>query len=811
MKPAATLAAIALGFFSVPFARAGSDSAPDLFALAKSHFTKFKSPSEEAAFSIFFHNIQLGTKVDFTPNVESVSDQFAIRLLTDPVYADLWEDSRVVRAEWINWLCTDRDASKMVTSKGIEIDEARISGKIDLSWLKLEFPIRLFKCGLTDNIVLDRATVRGLQIQTTYFKGLQGDGLNVERDLSFADNSFAEDVVWLQQATIGGSLNCNSGQFMGNRGLAINLRFAKIGTTALLGDGFQARGEVSLLGASIGSFLKCDQGQFINTGGVALNLESANTGSLLLRHGFTAEGQVRLYRANISGNLESDGSIVNTTDKALDLEGAKTGSILLRYGFRAQGMVDIRQAAIDGTLECDQGEFINPDGIALDLDGTRVGSVLLRYSFRAEGTVSFQQATINGLLQCDGSHFITPAGTALNLTGARAQVVLLRNGFEAQGLVSLMEANIDGSVECDDGSFINSKKVALDMERAKTGSVFLRKGFESQGEVSLIEVTIEGSLDCDDSVLANAGSNTINATRAKIRGSVFLEAFKSDGSIDFQDAQIGDELRLSSGNWSADAALDLSSANAKTVLNDPSGWPSKNHLHLHGFTFDELHQNASLEAYDQRDWIWLQPSDTFRAQPFEQMAKVLRNMGREEAARDTMIIKNEDFGSHLGLKFPDVLWYHLLGPFTGYGYQPWNAFYWSLLFIFAGWIVFNAGYRSGLVTPTAKDAYRSPDPEAQESLSEHDLSKFYPRFSGFVYSLETFVPLLKLWMSDYWAPNATQRTDKLTIAFPWRTHQLKWTLPVTGPGLRIYLWVHVAAGWILTTLWVGGLTGLLKT
>jgi hypothetical protein len=100
-------------------------------------------------------------------------------------------------------------------------------------------------------------------------------------------------------------------------------------------------------------------------------------------------------------------------------------------------------------------------------------------------------------------------------------------------------------------------------------------------------------------------------------------------------------------------------------------------------------------------------------------------------------------------------------------------------------------------TPTWKRIHKK-----ENELSDEDLSQFYPRFNAFVYSLETFVPFLKLWMSGYWAPNAT-RLNCLKV--------LKRQLPITGRRLRFYLWVHVAAGWVLTTLWVGGLTGLLKT
>jgi hypothetical protein len=176
------------------------------------------------------------------------------------------------------------------------------------------------------------------------------------------------------------------------------------------------------------------------------------------------------------------------------------------------------------------------------------------------------------------------------------------------------------------------------------------------------------------------------------------------------------------------------------------------------------------------------------------MASVFRNMGLQDQAIKLMIQKNYDHGVH-PLRFKEFLWYGVFGRLIGFGYEPWNAFFASMFFIGLGWMLFDAGYRRDLVTPTDKDAYDKKD------SGKPDLSEFYPRFSPLVYSLETFVPLLKLWMSDYWAPNAT-RLSRLKI--------LSVQLPFTGRGLRFYLWFHVAAGWVLTTLWVGGLTGLIK-
>ena len=99
------------------------------------------------------------------------------------------------------------------------------------------------------------------------------------------DNFLSQGEIWLQGASIGGSLDCNGGKFLGPNGWASNLKFSKIGGTALFGKGFQAEGEVSLQDATVGATLHCDGGWFINPKGLAINLQGGRTGTVLLRNG----------------------------------------------------------------------------------------------------------------------------------------------------------------------------------------------------------------------------------------------------------------------------------------------------------------------------------------------------------------------------------------------------------------------------------------------------------------------------------------------------------------------------------------------
>jgi len=90
------------------------------------------------------------------------------------------------------------------------------------------------------------------------------------------------------------------------------------------------------------------------------------------------------------------------------------GSLNLRDGFRADGEVSLVRADIGGSLYCDDGKFVKPDGYALNAERAKVaGSVFLRNGFSARGEVRLLNAEIGGGgLACDGGKFVKPDGDA---------------------------------------------------------------------------------------------------------------------------------------------------------------------------------------------------------------------------------------------------------------------------------------------------------------------------------------------------------------------------------------------------------------
>jgi hypothetical protein len=506
--------------------------------------------------------------------------------------------------------------------------------------------------------------------------------------------------------------------------------------------------------------------------------------------------KIVLNRASIRAlNLQSS-HIKGLEGDGLNVE----RDILLSDGFRSEGEVWLRGASIGGTLDCHGGRFIHQGGIALTLQDAKIGnSVLLNTPFEAEGLVSLNGTVVHGGLDCSGGKFC-------------------------------------GDMDCDGGEFMDGDslmsytghKVAIDAEEIQVdGSVLLSRGFEAKGVVFLGGANIGNDLECSGGRFINPQRSTIDATSARIKGDLLLEGHcEINGRVILRRSQIDHALVVKEVVWDQSAVLDLTSAKARTFLNttidqlerQTRTWPSQNNLLLHGFTFDELDVEADLTAQTQIDWIKTQPQDPFGSQAYEQMAKVFRDMGLKEEAIKVMIAKNNGYARHAhGVE--EIGWYDVLGPRIAFGYRSFNAFYASLAMIALGYCVFRDGKRRGVVIPTKRrDAYEDKD----------QVHERYPNFSPFIYSLETFIPLVKMGVAEYWMPNANQGKEwpglrQLILKFAvnilfgrpryWfhrLNYRFKFPSVKAGAWFRIYLFLHIAFGWFFTSLWVAGLTGLIR-
>ncbi|MGO9604146.1 MAG: hypothetical protein ACLQAT_12230 [Candidatus Binataceae bacterium] len=94
----------------------------------------------------------------------------------------------------------------------------------------------------------------------------------------------------------------------------------------------------------------------------------------------------------------------------------------------------------------------------------------------------------------------------------------------------------------------------------------------------------------------------------------------------------------------------------------------------------------------------------------------------------------------------------------------------------------------------------------------------YQPFNGFIYSLETFLPLVNLQFAKHWLPAAKLSPQPSVDLLEHLRHwPFRWLPPwhhdfgpKFGKHLRWYFWLHILAGWFLTTMFVAGVTGLVR-
>ena len=264
--------------------------------------------------------------------------------------------------------------------------------------------------------------------------------------------------------------------------------------------------------------------------------------------------------------------------------------------------------------------------------------------------------------------------SGIYLAGAYVNGALDLNDATAKHLIGLDKCRFENAVEAQQleaplVSFQGSFLPGLNLERAKIrGSVFLSEGFHATGEVSLSGAVIGGQLECSNGRFDNASGHALNAQAVRVAGAVFLKGdFHATGQVRLSGAVIGGQLTCRNGrfeNEKGDAliaermrvkesfiwrgvrvdtgSINLNAASVGDLVDDMSSWPLGGRVGLDGFTYERIAGAATpTDAKTRLDW--LSRGDTWKGvffpQPYEQLAKVLGEMGHREDRRLVLTAK----------------------------------------------------------------------------------------------------------------------------------------------------------------------------
>lgn len=481
--------------------------------------------------------------------------------------------------------------------------------------------------------------------------------------------------------------------------------------------------------------------------------------------------------------------------------GAKTAGILNFAGCQVPGL--------DG------------DGLACE------GDLFLHKGFTATEEVRLLGAQIGGSLVCSDAKFDGKKGDALVADGAVIKGdVFLDREFSAMGKVRLVGAQIGGSLGCHSAKFDGRDGAALSVDRAVIeGSVFLKEGFAAMGKVQMKNTHIGGNLECIDAKFDGKDGDALLAEGMVVKGTF---CFRNLASLV--------------------NAISLASSHVGRLMDDKESWGKG--LYLDGFTYDSIVSDAPTDAATRLAWLDKQyqihsgfngDGTDFKPQPWRQLAKVLREMGHTEDARQVSIAFEHRLRKANLIGQTPKEWskprswlyrktsrggHWLFWVFTGYGYRPLRLLGWMLgVWLFCAVIYWYAAAGQGVFAPSnplvfqnpnyavCAPGYVAPTPQSASTASPaiqgagnwylcEKLPEEYSGFSPLAYSLDVILPLVDLQQESSWSPLIPTPKgvwyQELFSIFDWKHFT------------RLVLWFEILFGWVSSLLLVAVVSGLTK-
>jgi hypothetical protein len=412
-------------------------------------------------------------------------------------------------------------------------------------------------------------------------------------------------------------------------------------------------------------------------------------------------------------------------------------------------------------------------GAAIFADGIDIGRSFILPA-EAEGEIRLIDARLGGSLACVGGTFGSEEGAdwqvapAISADGLEVSGNLFLRPGNARGEVRLRGARLGGDLDCQGGTFQSLPYADLNPRPALNaaavtvgGNVFL--SVTVSGEVNLRGARIGADLSCDDGTFHAAPlrpdptARALNLAGVRVDGSLFLRSGRVDGVLDLTGAEVG-------------------------ILNDAeSSWPARGFLVLDRFRYGAI-VGGPVDATRRLDWLRRQDPTRWGAafwpQPYEQLAGVLREMGHEDEAKTVLIEKQSCLRAAELRRLPwwrkPTHWsFTQLLRLVGYGYRPALALIPALAVVLLGWGVVHRATDAGVLVPAKPAEAEGPAPV----------------LVPLAYSLEAFVPIVRLGQTEAFRPDMGRR----------------W-----GYRLQLYLWLHGIAGWLIGGIAAAGLLGLFR-
>ena len=449
--------------------------------------------------------------------------------------------------------------------------------------------------------------------------------------------------------------------------------------------------------------------------------------------------------------------------------------------------------------------------------------------------ISLDSAEIPGL-SLDGSHTSAIYAPGIKVTGE----LDMGHGFDASAEVFMTGATIDGAALFSGGHFRHSTaprelppewaesesqmKDALDMHDVQIkGTLAMTNGLQSEGAIVMDNASILGDFLAWGARFINPNNFALWAPQCVVSHDVHLSDLifqlptshiaVVNGIVTFFGARIGGALDVAgvkfSGAPSDDHGLDASHASIQnlvtigTSFNDgafehlngaqiqfiwdgPASWPKPGKLDIGQLKYQAFGAPSPVDVASRLHWLGLSATSS-DPQPYDELAKYYRSVGDTGSAAKVLIARDEAIYSRA-----DPIrraWGKFLKVTVGYGHEPLRTVGWMLAVVLLGAVLVSIGARAGVMRLTWPETSAPPAGDPTSGLNP------------LLYSLDVFLPFVNLHQEHYWWPDETASGQCAIFGR---------SVPVRGSLLRYYLWLQIMAGWLLSAVFIAGLTGLIQ-
>lgn len=560
-----------------------------------------------------------------------------------------------------------------------------------------------------------------------------------------------------------------------------------------------------------------------------------------------AKGLTGLFNCRFHNGIEA----FEATFEALNLSGSELLD-LMGQGLRIRsnlsftnatikGPVSISAATIGGQLSFAGTRIVSNTGVAVAGEGVSIGSgAFFHQGFFSIGEINLARSTIRGTLEFQTANICNPHNKAINASGSRiTSNVRLGDGSIILGEVDFSAAKIEGQIYVNNQGISQSQSYALNFQSAQLGMGAIVDNITTDNEISFATSSIDGQLGLSNLEVNNDDGRAINLQKAIVRNDLIIgPCVNIGGEIRLIGADISGQLSLVNLNvnskfyalnmqdmprgntfiihklFSDKGIIDLSGAYVACLADDMVSWPEGGRVILNGFTYDRI--AGATKAKSRLDWLargdrW---RDEFFPQPYTQLAKVLRAMGHERAAKDVLVARDSKIAAEEWKRTrPKFGWssdpWGLLKAVSSralayasrllidYGHRPLKAI-WSLLGLWIiATILAHCAWSAGDMVPNSDviltsanwaDSLAASNPaEAWATTPE---GQSWETFNRYAWAADVVIPILDFGQTQAWAP---------TTSRGWAGYTLWWGK-----------WALTIAGWIILAFAAAGVTGVAR-